>query len=97
MQKLKRGPPYDDDPGCKYIVIEDPWPGNATGKDRQLMPFFNHLSAWVRFMLGKTLEVECIYHVNTVCTKHNWRVMLPKDLACRSLDALQELLVLSDH
>lgn len=66
MQKLKRGPPYDDDPGCKYIVIEDPWPGNAIGKARDER-YFNLLCAWVRFMLGKAHEVECVYVVNTVC------------------------------
>lgn len=66
MQKLKRGPPYDDDPGCKYIVIEDPWPGDKTGKSRD-QKYYNFLCAWVRFMLGKAHEVECVYVVNTVC------------------------------
>ena len=62
----RRGPPYNDDPGCQFVVIEDPWPGNAIGKDRKEF-FLNYLSAWVRFMLGKEHDVECIYTVNTVC------------------------------
>lgn len=66
----RRGPPYNDDPGCQFVVIEDPWPGNATGKDRKEF-FLNYLSAWVRFMLGKEHDVECIYTVNTVCPMYN--------------------------
>ncbi|RDX53592.1 hypothetical protein OH76DRAFT_1342275 [Lentinus brumalis] len=74
--KLKRGPPYDDDPGCKYIVIEDPWPGDATGKDRKER-FTNLVCAWVRFMLNKQHEVECIYTVNT---RNEVIVQLPQDV-----------------
>ncbi|KAI0637889.1 hypothetical protein C8Q77DRAFT_1088280 [Trametes polyzona] len=62
--KKKKGPPYTDDPGCKYIVIEDPWPGDATGKARTQV-FYNRLCAWVYFMLGKTHEVEAVFSVNT--------------------------------
>ncbi|KAI0722187.1 hypothetical protein C8T65DRAFT_628528 [Cerioporus squamosus] len=74
--KLKRGPPYDDDPGCKYIVIEDPWPGDATGKDRGPL-YFNLLCAWVRFMLNKEHEVECVFAVNT---RNEVIVQLPQDV-----------------
>ena len=61
----KKGPPYDDDPGCKYIVIENPWPGNKTGKSRDPL-FYNQVCAWVRFMLDKAEEPECVFSVNTV-------------------------------
>ncbi|KAI0370192.1 hypothetical protein BV20DRAFT_1035959 [Pilatotrama ljubarskyi] len=62
----KKGPPYTDDPGCKYIVIEDPWPGNPTGnlKARNQV-YFNHLCTWVYFMLGKAHEAEAVFSVNT--------------------------------
>ncbi|CDO73989.1 hypothetical protein BN946_scf185043.g38 [Trametes cinnabarina] len=72
----KKGPPYTDDPGCKYIVIEDPWPGNASGKARDQV-FFNHLCTWVRFMLGKTAEPEAVYHLNT---RDEVIVQLPKEV-----------------
>ncbi|RPD80641.1 hypothetical protein L226DRAFT_608005 [Lentinus tigrinus ALCF2SS1-7] len=77
--KLKRGPPYDDDPGCKYIVIEDPWPGDATGKDRYRNDsrYFNFLCAWVRFMLNKEHDVECVFAVNT---RNEVVVQLPQDV-----------------
>ena len=64
-KRLKRAPPYYDDPGCKYIVIADPWPGNKSGKERGEV-YWNLLAAWVRFMLNKECEVDCIYAVNTV-------------------------------
>ncbi|OSC98727.1 hypothetical protein PYCCODRAFT_1439044 [Trametes coccinea BRFM310] len=70
----KKGPPYTDDPGCKYIVIDDPWPGNASGKARNQV-FFNHLCTWVRFMLGKAVEPEAVYHLNT---RDEVIVQLPK-------------------
>ena len=66
--RLKKAPPYDDDPGCKYIVIENPWPGGLSGKNRD-QAYFNRLCAWVRFFLNKEAEVECLYTVNTVCTQ----------------------------
>ena len=65
-KRLKRAPPYDDDPGCKYVVIENPWPGNKIGKARDAR-YFIELCAWVRFMLAKAHEVECVFTVNTVC------------------------------
>ena len=61
----KKGPPYTDDPGCRYIVIEDPWPGNAIGKARSEV-YFNHLCTWVYFMLDKKAEAEAVYSLNTV-------------------------------
>ena len=64
--RLKRAPPYEDDPGCKYIVINDPWPGNKVGKERNQF-YWNCLCAWVRFMLDKKHEPECVFSVNTVC------------------------------
>ena len=74
--RLKRAPPYDDDPGCKYIVIEDPWPGDKVGKQRNQL-YYNHLCAWVRFMLNKEDEPDCVFTMNTVspstrCTPRNW-------------------------
>ncbi|KAM5534849.1 hypothetical protein V8D89_011404, partial [Ganoderma adspersum] len=62
--RLKRAPPYEDDPGCKYIVIDDPWPGNKIGKERDQF-YWNCLCAWVRFMFGKKHEPECVFSVNT--------------------------------
>lgn len=61
----KKGPLYEDDPGCKYIVIEDPWPGNKIGKDRDEV-FWNKLGAWVFYMLDKKHDPESIFSMNTV-------------------------------
>ncbi|KAI0771943.1 hypothetical protein BD413DRAFT_547157 [Trametes elegans] len=60
----KKGPPYTDNPGCKYIVIEDPWPGNASGKARTEV-YYNHLCTWVYFMLDKAHSALAVYSVNT--------------------------------
>ncbi|PCH41365.1 hypothetical protein WOLCODRAFT_24692 [Wolfiporia cocos MD-104 SS10] len=60
----KKGPPYEDDPECKYIVIEDPWPGKLHGKARDA-PYWRWLGAWVYFMLGKNAAPENTYSVNT--------------------------------
>ncbi|KAI0676947.1 hypothetical protein C8Q78DRAFT_961717 [Trametes maxima] len=60
----KKGPPYTDDPGCKYIVIDDPWPGNKRGKARDQV-YYNHLCTWVYFMLGKSVKVDALYTMNT--------------------------------
>lgn len=65
----KKGPPYDDDPECKYIVIEDPWPGDKIGRDRGEI-FWNKLGAWIYFMLDKKYEPEVIFSMNTV--RHIW-------------------------
>ncbi|PIL36841.1 hypothetical protein GSI_00531 [Ganoderma sinense ZZ0214-1] len=62
--RLKRAPPYEDDPECKYIVIDDPWPGNKVGKERDAL-YWNYLCAWVRFMFDKKHEPECVFSVNT--------------------------------
>ncbi|EIW61884.1 uncharacterized protein TRAVEDRAFT_44702 [Trametes versicolor FP-101664 SS1] len=71
----KKGPPYTDDPGCKYIVIDDPWPGDATGKARNQV-FFNRLCTWVYFMLGKAHQADAVYSVNT---RDEIIVQLPQD------------------
>ncbi|KAH9947287.1 hypothetical protein B0H21DRAFT_739662 [Amylocystis lapponica] len=60
----KKGPPYTDDPGCKFIVIDDPWPGNAAGRDRK-DAYWNLLGAWVWYMLDKKEIPDTIYSVNT--------------------------------
>lgn len=62
----KKGTLYTDDPGCKYVVVEDPWPGNAKGSNRKDL-YYNYLGAWVYYMLGKTAGPEYIYSMNTVC------------------------------
>lgn len=61
----KKGPPYTDDPGCKYIVIDDPWPGTKQGRDRK-DNFFNLVGMWVYFMLNRKDIPESIFSVNTV-------------------------------
>ncbi|KAI1788982.1 hypothetical protein LXA43DRAFT_598920 [Ganoderma leucocontextum] len=73
--RLKRAPPYEDDPGCKYIVIDDPWPGDKVGKDRDDI-YWNFLCAWVRFMLNKEHEPECVFSVNT---RNEVIVQLPEE------------------
>ncbi|KAI0921461.1 hypothetical protein AcW2_006422 [Taiwanofungus camphoratus] len=72
----KKGPPYTDDPGCKYITIEDPWPGHASSKDRTRV-YYNWLGAWVYFMLGKKAGPEVIFSVNT---RTEVIVKLPKEV-----------------
>lgn len=66
--QTKKGPKvkeYLDDPECKYVVIQGPWPGNKQGRDRDKI-FYNLLGAWVRYMLGKRTFVEAIYSMNKV-------------------------------
>ncbi|TBU32041.1 hypothetical protein BD311DRAFT_751189 [Dichomitus squalens] len=74
-KRLKRAPPYEDDPGCKYIVISDPWPGNKSGKERGEI-YWNLLAAWVRFMLNKEHEAISVYSVNT---RNDVIVQLPEE------------------
>ncbi|KAI0650103.1 hypothetical protein C8Q79DRAFT_923494 [Trametes meyenii] len=72
----KKGPPYTDDPGCKYIVISEPWPGNKRGKDRGQV-YYNHFCAWIYFMLGKSAHVDVLYTMNT---RDEIIVRLPQDV-----------------
>ena len=69
--KTKKGEKlYDDDPGCKYIVIENPWPnwGPAASRDRR---YFDHIGAWLWYATNKTiLPIELCY-VSTVSISQN--------------------------
>ena len=62
----KKGPPYDDDPECKYIVIESPFPGHKSGKNRD-KAYWDWLGGWVYYMTGKKDDPTAIYFVHTVC------------------------------
>ncbi|KAJ3533976.1 hypothetical protein NM688_g7204 [Phlebia brevispora] len=61
----KKGPPYEDDPECQYVVIDTPWPDNRSGKDREPV-FFNLLSLWLSLMLSPRVWPEEVYYVSTV-------------------------------
>ncbi|KAH9943131.1 uncharacterized protein BXZ73DRAFT_97185 [Epithele typhae] len=58
------GPPYNDDPGCKYVVIENPWPGGKKGDQRDQW-YWNLLCTWMRFMLQKTVPVFTVWSRKT--------------------------------
>ncbi|EPT02833.1 hypothetical protein FOMPIDRAFT_1047569 [Fomitopsis schrenkii] len=60
----KKGPPYDDDPEGKYIVIEAPFPGHKTGKARD-KAYWDWLGGWVYYMTGKKEDPIAIYYVHT--------------------------------
>jgi hypothetical protein len=68
----KKGPPYLDDPGCKYIVIIDPCGMDST-KDRS-QEDVNRLGSWIVFMLREQsdrhgdVSVEAVYMRRTVCS-----------------------------
>ena len=61
----KKGPPYEDDPECQYVVIANPWPGNRSGAQRTKI-YFNWVSAWLSFMFEPREKPEELYYVNTV-------------------------------
>ncbi|KAL4241318.1 hypothetical protein ABKN59_000267 [Abortiporus biennis] len=55
---------YLDDPGYKYIVIQDPWPANKVGAARDDV-FYNLVGAWLFYMLDKKATPDTIYSLNT--------------------------------
>lgn len=61
----KKGPPYLDDPECKYIVIENPWPHGKSGGARD-DTYYQEVGAWLRYALNKPVYPETIYSRNTV-------------------------------
>lgn len=68
---VKRGPPYEDDPDCQYIVIDSPWVWsgcqNKAGNKRD-REFFNWVAVWLSFMLSPRIFPEELYYQSTVCT-----------------------------
>ncbi|KAH8106270.1 hypothetical protein BXZ70DRAFT_428196 [Cristinia sonorae] len=57
---------YLDDPGCVYIVVEEPWPATKFGGDRRKTPgYFNWMSSWVYYMLDKKAHPSVIFTVDT--------------------------------
>lgn len=68
---VKRGPPYEDDPDCQYIVIDSPWVWsgcqNKAGNKRD-REFFNWVAVWLSFMLNPRVWPEELYYQSTVCT-----------------------------
>lgn len=60
---------YLDDPGCTYIVVEDPWPATKFGADRRsTLGYYKWMSSWVYYMLDKLAHPSVIYTVNTAST-----------------------------
>ncbi|KAI0347479.1 hypothetical protein BDW22DRAFT_531956 [Trametopsis cervina] len=59
----KGGKMYDDDPGCKYMVIENPWP--KCEASRRTDRWFQHVGAWLWYASDKTVLPEEIYYVKT--------------------------------
>jgi hypothetical protein len=70
--RRNKGPPYEDNPGCKYVVIIDPC-GMDSAKDRN-QGDVNRLGSWIALMLReqtgqyKDVSVEAVYMRQTVCT-----------------------------
>jgi hypothetical protein len=67
----KKGPPYLDEPDCKYVVIVDPW-GMVNAQDRKEIDV-HRVGAWIRFMLreqgnGTDIQAEAVYMRSTVCS-----------------------------
>jgi hypothetical protein len=64
----KKGPPYDDDPGAIYVVIE--WPWGAKRRERMTQSGANSIGAWVRYMLRRPdaddILVDMVYSRTTV-------------------------------
>jgi len=72
---VKKGPPYDNDPECKYVVIEDPFPGHRTGKGRD-SAYWEWLASWVYYMSGKKTNPTAIHYMHT---RDEVVVQLPED------------------
>jgi len=72
----KKGPPYLDDPGCKYLVVIDPW--GMENANKRTHEDVNRLGSWVAFMLRgqnsdtNDVSLEAVYMRGTV------RVFLPE-------------------
>ena len=62
----KKGPPYENDPGCQYIVVDDPWPGDAQGKERLKTGLFNWAAVWLSWMFEPHVLPEQVFYINTV-------------------------------
>lgn len=60
-----KGPPYTE-PGCKYVVIDNPWPGGKSGKARDAR-YFNYVAVWLSMILSPRVWPEELYYVSTVC------------------------------
>lgn len=59
----KKGPPYLDDPECKYVVIENPWPSGRSTCVRD-EAYYQEVAAWLRYALNKAAWPETIYSRN---------------------------------
>lgn len=62
----KGGKLYDDDPGCKYVVIENPWPDWGQAKKTNMKRYFDHIGAWLWYASNKTVLPLELYYVGTV-------------------------------
>lgn len=62
----KGGKLYDDDPGCKYIVVENPCPAWGQDKKRDMFKYFDHIGAWLWYASNKTVKPLELYHLGTV-------------------------------
>lgn len=82
----KGGKMYDDDPGCKYMVIENPWP--RCEASRRTDRWFQHVGAWLWYASDKTVLPEEIYYVKTVCvfSRQSMRSSEWKTAECAAID-----------
>ena len=62
----KGGKLYDDDPGCKYVVVENPWPDWGQAKKTNMKRYFDHISAWLWYASNKTVLPLELFYVGTV-------------------------------
>ncbi|KAI0742132.1 hypothetical protein BC629DRAFT_274335 [Irpex lacteus] len=82
------GKMYDDDPGCKYLVIECPWP-YCPVISRRDDRWRNHVGAWLYYATNKTFQPDELFYLGTrnevvarfsnkvdvscLLGEHNWR------------------------
>ncbi|GJE84906.1 hypothetical protein PsYK624_009820 [Phanerochaete sordida] len=60
----KKGPPYVDDPECKYVVVENPWPSIHYNAARN-SDYYQEVGTWLRYALNKAAYPETIYSRKT--------------------------------
>ena len=73
----KKGPPYLDDPGCKYIVVIEPC-GMDSAKDRN-QEDVNRLGSWISYMLheqDRGTSIDAVYMRSTVCRFSSGKAMI---------------------
>ena len=69
--RKKKGPPYEDDPECQYVIIENPWYPKmqeiqSTGYPRKDLKYLNWIAVWLSYMFEPRQWPDELYYVSTV-------------------------------